>query len=98
MAGRPVPWPVARGAGHRHVLDSSVLAHTSPVYVDITGRRVARAADARWCLDFLTAFGRFVAEHGRFDPATRHTHLADFAAVVDRARAFYRQVADSANQ
>jgi hypothetical protein len=89
---------IARGVGHPHVLDSSVLAHTSPVYVDVAGQRVARAADARWCLDFLATFERFVAAHGRFDPATRPAHLGDIVAVVDQARAFYQQVAESANQ
>ena len=37
---------VARGGSHPNTLDESVLAHTSPVYVDVAGRRVGRAADA----------------------------------------------------
>src|SRR6266496_2198794 len=38
---------VARGAGHPNTLDQSVLAHTSPVYVDVAGQRVARAEIGR---------------------------------------------------
>lgn len=89
---------VTRGAGHPHTLDKSVLAHTSPVYVDVAGQRVARAADARWCLDLLDTLERFVAEHGRFEPATRADRFGDLVAVLDRARVFYQQVAESATR
>jgi hypothetical protein len=89
---------VARGGSHPHTLDASVLAHTSPVYVDLAGRRVARAADARWCLAFLERLERFVDQHGRFEPATRAAHLGDLVAVLDQARAFYREVAASADR
>ena len=89
---------VARGAGHPNTLDGSVLAHTSPVYVDVAGRRVARAADARWCLQFLDTLERFVDEHGRFDPATRAARFGDLVAVLDEARSFYRRVAETADR
>jgi hypothetical protein len=71
-----------------------VLAHTTPVYVDVEGRRVARAADARWCLEFLDTLEAFVGEHGHFEPATRQAHLADVVAVINDARSFYRRVLD----
>jgi hypothetical protein len=87
---------VARGSGHPDVLDNSVLAHTSPVYVDIGGTRVARAADARWCLGLLDTLEAFVAEHGHFAPATRDERLGDLRAVLARAREFYRAVERSA--
>jgi hypothetical protein len=89
---------VAGGTGHPNTLDRSVLAHTSPVYVDVAGRRVARAADAQWCLAFLDTLERFVDQHGHFDPATRAARLGDFVAVLDRARSFYRRVAESADR
>jgi hypothetical protein len=89
---------LARGAGHPNTLDRSVLAHTSPVYVDVAGRRVARAADARWCLDYLDELERLVAEHGHFHPATRAPHLGDLVAVIEEARGFYRRVAGSADR
>lgn len=89
---------MARGTGHPNTLDRSVLAHTSPVYVDVAGQRVARAADAQWCLEFLDTLERFVGQHGHFEPATRTAHLGDLVAVLDRARSFYRRVAQSADR
>jgi hypothetical protein len=89
---------IARGVGHPNTLDESVLAHTSPVYVDVGGGRVARRADARWCLEFLDTLERFVDEHGHFDPATRENHFGDLVAVLEEARSFYRRVAETANQ
>ncbi len=89
---------VARGGSHPHTLDESVFAHTSPVYVDVAGRRVARSADAAWCLTTLDRLEDFVAEHGRFDEGTRTAHLGDLHAVIERARAFYRDVARTADR
>lgn len=81
---------VARGRSQPRTLDSSVLAHTSPVYVDVAGQRVARAADARWCLDLLDTLEAFIAEHGRCTPAQRQTQLDDFTTAIEQARAYYR--------
>jgi hypothetical protein len=89
---------VARGGSHPNTLDESVLAHTSPVYVDVAGRRVGRAADARWCLEFLDTLERFVDEHGRFAAATRDERFGDLVAVLDKARSFYRTVAETAGR
>ena len=89
---------VARGAGHPNTLDHSALAHTSPVYVDVDGQRVARVADARWCLEFLDTLERFAGEHGHYSPETRIAHFGDLVAVLDEARSFYRQVAESADR
>jgi hypothetical protein len=89
---------VARGARHPNTLDESVLAHTSPVYVDVAGRRVGRAEDARWCLAFLDTLELFVDEHGRFDPATRDERFGDLLTVLDEARSFYRTVAETAGR
>jgi hypothetical protein len=89
---------VARGPGHPSTLDASVLAHTSPVYVEVAGQRVARAADARWCLELLDTLERFVDQHGHFDTATRTAHLGDFVAVLEQARTYYRRVAGAADR
>jgi hypothetical protein len=75
-----------------------VLAHTSPVFVDIVGRRVGRVADAGWCLGFLDQLERFVDEHGRFAPATRDERFGDLLAVLDEARSFYRTVAETTDR
>ncbi len=87
---------VARGTSHPNTLDESVLAHTSPVYVDVDGQRVARGADARWCLEFLDTLEQFVGQHGHFHPATRDAHFGDLVAVLEEARSFYRRVAETA--
>ena len=80
---------VARGPGDDRVLDESAFAHTTAVYIDVAGRRVARATDARWCLDYLETLRAFAGEHGQFsDPARR----ADLDAVLDDARTYYRRV------
>jgi hypothetical protein len=89
---------VARGGSHPNTLDQSVLAHTSPVYVDVDGRRVARADDAQWCLTFLDTLEQFVDQHGHFDPASRAAHFGDLVGVLDDARSFYRRVAESADR
>jgi len=69
-----------------------VFAHTTPVYVDVDGRRVGRAASARWCLRLLDGLQELAAEQGLFDPANRELQLGELVAVLDRARAFYRDV------
>ena len=89
---------MARGAGHPNTLDESVLAHTSPVYVDVAGQRVARVADARWCLQFLDTLEQLVGQYGHFDPTTRDDHFGDLVAVLDEARSFYRRVALTAER
>jgi hypothetical protein len=70
-----------------------VFAHTTPVYVDADGERVARPASARWCLRLLDGLADIAAEQGRFDPDDRKRQLGDLTAVLDRARMFYREVA-----
>jgi hypothetical protein len=75
------------------VLGPVVFAHTSPVWVEVGGRPVRRPASARWLLDWLDRFEALLADQGRFaDDGQR----AELAAVVDRARAVYRAVADPA--
>jgi hypothetical protein len=89
---------VARGGGHPDTLDAGVFAHTSPVYVDVAGERVARRADARWCLRLLDRLQALVIEHGHFEPATRDERLADLVTVLDDARRHYRGVVDRASR
>jgi hypothetical protein len=84
---------VARGPQHPSVLGPSVFAHTSPVYLDVDGRRVARAASADWCLDWLDRVERLASEHGHF---ADEAQWSDLVAVLDRARHFYRWVTTAA--
>jgi hypothetical protein len=81
---------VARGPGHPSVLGPVVFAHTSPVWVEVGGRPVRRPASARWLLGWLDRFEALLDGHGRFaDDGQR----AELAAVADRARAVYRDIA-----
>lgn len=83
---------VAAATGPRHpdVLGWYAFAHTSPVYVDVGGARVARAEDARWCLEWLDELEALVRRAGRFD----HDHQRDdIVAVIDAARGYYRAIA-----
>src|SRR5207248_4809987 len=83
----------AYGDDDPHTPGAPVFAHSSPVYVDVGGRRVGRADAARWCLDLLDRLEALVTEHGRFDPARRTEQLGDLLAVVTRAREVYATVA-----
>jgi hypothetical protein len=75
-----------------HTLGQPVFAHTTPAYVDVDGRRVARAASTRWCLRQLDVLQELAQEQGLFDPDERDRQLGDLVAVLDRGRAFYREV------
>ena len=83
---------VAKGAGHPDVLGPSVFAHTSPVYIDLEGRRVAVAESARWCLDWLQRVEHLATEHGNF---ANETQLQDLIEVLDQARLYYGHICDS---
>lgn len=72
------------------------LAHTTPVYVDVDGARVARAADADWCLGLIDGLQRLLVEHGVFAPEQRDRRLAEYAELLDAGRRYYRRVRDRA--
>jgi hypothetical protein len=82
----------AYGDTDPHTVGAPVFAHTTPVYVDVAGRRVGRAASARWCLRLLDGVEELAGEQGRFAPGHRERQLGDLIAVLDRARVFYRSV------
>ena len=83
---------VARGPGGRTTLDAAALAHTTPVYIDVDGMRVARRADADWCLGLVDGLWQLLVEHGSFHPDNRDRHLADFAELLEAGRRYYRDV------
>jgi hypothetical protein len=87
---------VARGPGGRTTLDTAALAHTTPVYIDVDGVRVARRAAAEWCLTLIDGLQRLISEHGAFAPDTRDRRLAGFADLLDEGRRFYRTVRNTA--
>jgi hypothetical protein len=80
---------VAKGPSHHEVLGPTVFAHSSPVYLDLEGRRVARCLSARWCLDWLERVEHLAAQHGTFVDTSQ---FQDLIAVLDQARSFYRSI------
>ncbi|GAA1016787.1 hypothetical protein Aple_043070 [Acrocarpospora pleiomorpha] len=80
---------VAAAAGGRHPrsLHREVYAHTSPVYLDVAGRHVARAEDVRWCLEWLTLLAGTVREHARLDSPDQ---LRDHLDLIEKAAAVYK--------
>jgi hypothetical protein len=56
----------------------------------VSGRAVARAVDARWCLDWLDRLQELVRACGRFANAGQMDDVVD---VVARARPFYARIA-----
>jgi hypothetical protein len=88
-------WIAARAIGQKHpsIMRGPATAHTSPVYVDVDGQRVARPVDGAWCLDWLDRLEGLIREHGRYrDP----DHRREILDLVERARAFYRPIAAAA--
>jgi hypothetical protein len=77
---------VAAGGPHPRTLCATTYAHTSPVYLDVAGRHVAREADVRWCLDWLDLLAEALPGHARLCSPER---LADHLALIERARAVY---------
>ncbi|MEZ0076003.1 CehA/McbA family metallohydrolase [Planotetraspora sp. GP83] len=77
---------VASGRGHPRSLHREVFAHTSPVYLDVAGRHVAREEDVRWCLRWLTLLEDLVRDHAALEgPAQLRDHLD----LIEKARAVY---------
>ena len=85
--------PAAHGGSDPHTVGAPVFAHTTPVYVDVDDRCVARRASARWCLRQLDLLQELAQEQGRFDPDEREQQCGDLVEVLDRAREFYRSIA-----
>ncbi|MEV4258466.1 CehA/McbA family metallohydrolase, partial [Spirillospora sp. NPDC049652] len=79
---------VATGPAHvRSMHHDGVYAQTSPVYLDVAGRHVAREDDVRWCLDYLDGFERMIRDRARLSDESR---LADHLDLIEAARAVYR--------
>ncbi|MFC6080539.1 CehA/McbA family metallohydrolase [Sphaerisporangium aureirubrum] len=77
---------VADGGSHPRSLFTGVYAHTSPVYLDVARRRVARPEDVRWCLDWIDRLEKLVRDHA--DLHTR-AQLEDHLSYIDEARRVY---------
>ena len=80
----------AYGDTDPHTVGAPVFAHTTPVYVD--GRRVGRAASARWCLRLLDGVEELAGERAGSPSDTESGSSATWSRYSDRARASYRSV------
>jgi hypothetical protein len=89
-------WLAAVARGPATGLAPAGLAHTTPVYVDVDGARVARPDAADWCLGLVDGLERLLAEHGVFADGQRERRLADYAELLETARRFYRGAAERA--
>lgn len=79
---------VATGPEHvRSMHRAGVFAQTSPVYLDVAGRRVAREDDVRWCLDYLDGFEKMIRTRARL---SEDRQLTDHLDLIEAARAVYR--------
>ncbi|MER6947641.1 CehA/McbA family metallohydrolase [Nonomuraea sp. NPDC000554] len=74
-------------APHARTLTETGYALTSPVYLDVEGRRVAREYDVRWCLEWLDLLEGLIRQHGRL---AGRDQLADHLDLLEEARAVYR--------
>ncbi|MGW0804617.1 CehA/McbA family metallohydrolase [Nonomuraea sp. NPDC002799] len=72
---------------HPRTMTATGYALTSPVYVDVDGRRVARKEDVRWCLEWLDLLEDLIKQHGRL--ATPY-QFGDHVSLLEQARAVYR--------
>ncbi|TDD32810.1 hypothetical protein E1287_21620 [Actinomadura sp. KC06] len=86
--GEPT-YVVAVAAGPRHERSmhySGAFAHTSPVHLRVDGRRVARGADLRWCLEYLDRLEDLLRDTARFDAPEQFAAHLD---LLDEARGVY---------
>jgi hypothetical protein len=77
---------VATGGGHPLAVDGETFAHTSPVYLDVAGRHVARPEDVRWCMRWLDLLEDLVSGHARLEDAAQ---LGDHLDLIEKARTVY---------
>jgi hypothetical protein len=84
-------WVAVRASGpwHRLVLnDSSVFAHTSPVYVHLDGKPVTVAEDLRFYIDWIDRLIARTAKQGRFATPEKRDEVIN---LFRRAQEIYRQ-------
>lgn len=77
---------VAEGGRDPYSPFTGVFAHTSPVYVDVRGRRVAREKDLRWCLEWLGLLEELIRHRARLESGEQ---LADHLRLIEKARRVY---------
>ncbi|MBB6552566.1 CehA/McbA family metallohydrolase [Nonomuraea rubra] len=71
---------------HPRTLTATGYALTSPVYVDVDGKQVARREDVRWCLEWLDGLETLIRQHGRLASPYQ---FGDHMSLLQQARAVY---------
>ncbi len=85
-------WLALRALGPRHdlVLGDRVFAHTSPIYLSVDDRRIARPEDAPYFVDWIDRLIAMTRAEGRFaSEAQRDAVLA----VFRQGQTYYRAIA-----
>jgi hypothetical protein len=77
---------IAEGGPHTRSLFTHVYAHTSPVYLNVDGRDVAREEDLRWCLEWLNHLEGLIRNRTHFE---NKEQLDDYLALLSQARDVY---------
>ncbi|MGP3960394.1 CehA/McbA family metallohydrolase [Nonomuraea sp. 3N208] len=72
---------------HPRTLTTTGYALTSPVYVDLDGRQVARREDVLWCLEWLDLLEDLIKQHARLAGPLQ---FGDHVSLLEQARAVYR--------
>ncbi|SEH00086.1 hypothetical protein SAMN05444920_11565 [Nonomuraea solani] len=72
---------------HPRTLTTTGYALTSPVYVDVGGRQVARRDDVLWCLEWLDLLEDLIRQHGRLASPYQ---FGDHVSLLQQARTIYQ--------
>ncbi|MGP4098468.1 CehA/McbA family metallohydrolase [Nonomuraea sp. KM90] len=72
---------------HPRTLTATGYALTSPVYVDVDGRQVARREDVLWCLEWLDLLEDLIRQHGRLASPYQ---FGDHVSLLQQARTVYQ--------
>ncbi|WP_345561900.1 CehA/McbA family metallohydrolase [Nonomuraea rosea] len=72
---------------HPRTMTATGYALTSPVYVDVDGRQVARRDDVRWCLEWLDLLEELIRQHARLASPYQ---FGDHVSLLEQARTIYR--------
>ncbi|MFG1695516.1 CehA/McbA family metallohydrolase [Nonomuraea sp. NPDC049309] len=71
---------------HPRTLTATGYALTSPVYVNVDGRPVARREDVLWCLEWLDLLEKLIRQHGRL---VSPYQFGDHMSLLEQARTVY---------
>jgi hypothetical protein len=81
-----------RGADHPSIFDGPAWAHTSPVFVQVAGQKIASREDAKYFVDWIEQLLKVVAARNRYpSPESRQ----QVESLFRRAQNEFRKMADA---